>query len=379
MKQEVLSALLTARTLFDAARLQCFVRDRYVASAGLIVLQDALELVLYSCLLEIGADEHKSIESFSFDQLLGEFKTHHLTIPKIGTLKAMNKQRVLIKHHAQLAEPAAVQNYYDASLLAANQLLAAIVGKQLQQIVISDAISNPELKILIDEATQAIASKNYLDAMIAIRKALFLAVESAYDIREWDSTPLAALRSFGNKSPHFTRNRQWIQQNVRKPTDYIQLDFATVRVEMLELGIDPEEFFNVWRLTPPVYKIAAEQWGVEVQPVHEASATEDNARYCLDVVVSVLTKQQFRKGIVRIRRARSQTVQLLRDEPLLETASVDSERQPVTLLNNSVYQIRCIVSGMDGRGRFVQVIHADGKNLYSGFVPVEACRILEAS
>src|SRR5579872_5395832 len=88
MKDEVLHGLLAARTLFDIARLHCAIRDRYIASAGLIVLQDALELVFYSCLLELGADEHKSIEQFTFDQLIGELRQWNMPILKSGTLKA---------------------------------------------------------------------------------------------------------------------------------------------------------------------------------------------------------------------------------------------------------------------------------------------------
>jgi hypothetical protein len=111
VKSEVLNALLTARTLFDTARRQCLVRDRHLASAGLIVLQDAVELVLYACLVENGVNEAKALESFSFDQLIGELRSIGIKVVRSGTLKAMNKQRVLIKHHAQLAEPAAVQEY----------------------------------------------------------------------------------------------------------------------------------------------------------------------------------------------------------------------------------------------------------------------------
>ena len=58
IKDEVLNGLLTARALFTSARHQCHVRDRHIASAGLTILQDAFELVLYSCLLEVGVDGH---------------------------------------------------------------------------------------------------------------------------------------------------------------------------------------------------------------------------------------------------------------------------------------------------------------------------------
>jgi hypothetical protein len=60
--------------LFTVARQHCFVRDRHIASAGLVIVQDAFELVLYCCLLETGVDERCAIESFSFDQLIGELR-----------------------------------------------------------------------------------------------------------------------------------------------------------------------------------------------------------------------------------------------------------------------------------------------------------------
>ncbi len=255
MKFEVLNALLTARTLFDAARHQCAVRDRHVASAGLIILQDAVELVLYACLIEASADEGKAIESFTFDQLIGELRRLGLSVVKSGTLKAMNKQRVLIKHNAQLAEPAAVQQYYQASLLATDALLVDIIGKPLQHIVIADAISNPELKLHIEEASVSIETGRYLDALIATRKALFLAIEVDYDIGRWrdfdpsqGTTNLALM--MGNKALYHTRNKRWIQENVFDSLDYVQLDHERIRLDMIELGIDPEEFFNVWRITP---------------------------------------------------------------------------------------------------------------------------------
>ncbi|MBI4794535.1 MAG: hypothetical protein HY790_01615 [Deltaproteobacteria bacterium] len=50
MKQETLNTLMVARTLFDKAQKLCSVDDKFLASAGIVVLQDALELVLYSCL-----------------------------------------------------------------------------------------------------------------------------------------------------------------------------------------------------------------------------------------------------------------------------------------------------------------------------------------
>jgi hypothetical protein len=382
MKPEVLDALLTARALFDTARRQCVVRDRHTASAGLIVLQDAVELVLYSCLIEKGVDEGKAVESFSFDQLIGELKSAGLPVIKSGTLKAMNKQRVLIKHYAQLAEPAAVRQYYEASLLASDALLVAVIGKPLQHIVVADAISPPPLKAHIEEATRCIEDRRYLEAMIATRKALFLAVEADYDIGEWseyDPTHLLPRPVFGKqKAPLYTRNKSWIQSNVTDPIDYVQLDHERVSVEMMELGIDPAEFFNVWRLTPDVYRVSDDVWAVKTEAKDETAATEDNARYCLDVVVSVVLSQQLRKDITRVPLHRGWRARLLRAQAVLKRASLDSEPQGVILAVGDFCEARYRVSGLDGQSEFVRVHPVQWKappEFFSGYIPLDSCEL----
>lgn len=378
MKDEVLHGLLAARTLFDTARMRCFVRDRHVASAGLVILQDALELVLYSCLVEIGADEEKALDQLSFDQLIGELRQRDKAIVKSGTLKAMNKQRVLIKHHAQLAEPIAVQQYYKACALAADDLLQRVIGKTLQQVVIADAVTVPEVKDHITEAIAAIEQRRYFDSLVASRKALFSAVEREYDIRRWaDYDPVAfSPPVFGlSKAPYFTRNRHWIQQNVFEATDWLQLDHDRIRAEMLEIGIDPEEFFNVWRLTPAVYLDADRGWAIRIEPGHQEAATEDNARYCLDVVVSIIRNQQTRSSVTRTRVNVRWRARIIRDQVLLARASLGSATETILHVGEE-YDVLARVSGIDGTGEYAHLIRLGAPPAFlNGYVPTEACTI----
>jgi len=95
MKESTLHSLVIARTLLDRAEPLCTSEDRYLASAGLVVLQDAIEAVFYAILIELGIDESKSLERKSFDELIGELKAAGVPVHKSGTLKALNKQRVL--------------------------------------------------------------------------------------------------------------------------------------------------------------------------------------------------------------------------------------------------------------------------------------------
>jgi hypothetical protein len=359
------------------------VRDRHIASAGLVVLQDGVELVFYACLIEIGVDESKAVESFTFDQLVGELKRVGLVVAKSGTLKAMNKQRVLIKHHAQLAEPAAVQQYLDASLLATDSLLTQVIGKPLQQVVLADAITKPESKILVEEATACIEERRYMDSLIATRKVLFLAVETEYDIARWkdydSAQPAASFEHlFGNKAPYHTRNKQWIKDHVLNPLDYLQLDLKGVEAEMMGLGIDPVEFFNVWRLTPNVYPVSDNVWAVKTEPRTHSSATEKTARYCLDVVVSILLRQQLRENLSRFPEYQSWKVHLLRSQAVLKRASLDSEPGGVVLEEGDVCNGLFQVTGFDGIREFVYVFsfEKNGKlQFFEGYIPIEACEL----
>ena len=118
MKETTVHALIIARTLLERAEPLCESNDRYLASAGLVVLQHALENVFYALLIEKGVDDEKNLERKGFDELVGELKAIGVTLPKTGTLKALNKQRVLTKHYAQVAEPVTVRSYLDAARVA---------------------------------------------------------------------------------------------------------------------------------------------------------------------------------------------------------------------------------------------------------------------
>ncbi|TON43389.1 hypothetical protein CGH56_26195, partial [Vibrio parahaemolyticus] len=72
---------------------------KHSCTAGIILLQDFVELVVLAVLDEVDINETKNIESKSFDELLGELKKNKIKVIKSGTIKALNKQRVIAKHY----------------------------------------------------------------------------------------------------------------------------------------------------------------------------------------------------------------------------------------------------------------------------------------
>ena len=147
---------------------------------------------------------------------------------------------------------------------------------------------------------------------------------------------------------------------------------------MMGLGIDPVEFLNVWRLTPNVYPVSDNIWAVKMEPRTYTSGTEETARYCLDVVVWILLHQQLRTGLSRLPEYRSWKVHLLRTQPVLKRAAIDSEPEGIVLEQGDMCNGLFQVTGFEGVGEFVYVFsfEREGKlHFFEGYIPIDACEL----
>jgi hypothetical protein len=271
-----------------------------MCSAGLVMLQDALEIIFLAMLTEKDIDEQKALESKTFDELIGELRKANVNVPKSGTLKALNKQRVITKHYGQLAEPVTVRSYAEAADVALASILPEVLGKTFRDIFLSDLLDECEAREFLNEAATLIDQEKHLDALISIRKAIFVEIESDYAINKWndaDSSEPMGLLGFGRgglKAPYWTRNKEWIEKNVKDPIDYVQMDHERLRLEGMEWGVNTAELENLRRLTPDVFRPEkGAAWHVQYDmgfPPNEG--TKGNARYCLDRAISILLRKQ---------------------------------------------------------------------------------------
>lgn len=378
MKQDTLHSLITGRTVYESAARLSMSGDRHLCTAGLILLQDALELIFLGLLREIGVDESKNLESKSFDELVGELKKADLTVPRSGTLKALNKQRVICKHYGQLAEPATVHGY----LKTAESVLAAVVpqvlGKSLQDVFVSDLLQDGEPKELLQSAARNLESEHYLDALINIRKSLFIEIESDYAIHRWkdndqETAGLGLLGIFetGSKAPYWTRNREWIKKNVSSPLDYIQIDYEKFRIDAMEWGVHTEELRNLRRLTPQVFREEKDaQWHIQYDLDFPPNlANSENASYCLDRAIDIVLKKQQHSlaGRWPKREHPFDPPEIYIESAVYSKASTDSE--VVHIIDPEFrYTIHRVVSGFDPDEKYYYISgnKADPKNFFGG-------------
>lgn len=302
MKTSTLSTLLVSKSIFNETKNLVDGNNKYTSTAAIILLQDFVELVVLAALDELDVDEKKSLESKSFDELLGELKKNDIRVIKSGTIKALNKQRVISKHYGQLTEPASVVNYFSTAVSFVDDLLMQVLGKKLNEIFLTDLLKDGVVKNTLNAAVNLGAEEKYFDALIELRKAFFIAYEYEYSVYSWrnhdeKNGSIAGLLGFGIsgglKAPFFTRNKQWIEQNIRKPLDYIQLNTDQLKIDCLEWGVNTVDIENFRRLTPEVIRTEENAWHLDYEASYIANeATNENFRYCLDLLIDFLLKKQ---------------------------------------------------------------------------------------
>ncbi|MDC5056635.1 hypothetical protein OHW35_09330, partial [Acinetobacter baumannii] len=141
MKPSTLNTLMVAKSIYSETKSLVNSGNKHACTAGIILLQDFVELVVLAVLDETDIDEQRSLESKSFDELLGELKKRQIPVIKSGTIKALNKQRVISKHYGQLAEPASVMNYFVVAIQFVDTLLTNVIGAKLNEIFLTDILT----------------------------------------------------------------------------------------------------------------------------------------------------------------------------------------------------------------------------------------------
>ena len=271
------------------------------------MLQDALELIVLALLGEHGVDENKNLEKKSFDELLGELKSSGTPMPKLGTIKALNKQRVITKHYGQLAEPATVRNYFDAASQMIDAALKHTVDKSLDEVFLTDLLKECEAKELLVQAIALRDCGSFLECLINIRKAFHVEYEHDFaihrfsDLDEPPESAFALIRLGGYKAPHYKRTKAWITGNVGKPVDYVQVDYREIRNDAVEWGVSTSAVENIMRLTPAVFRAENDsQWRIDYDLTYPANeANISNCNYCLDTLITFLMKKHEHENAKR--------------------------------------------------------------------------------
>jgi len=381
MKPSTLNTLMVAKSIYSETKYLVNSGDKHACTAGIILLQDFVELVVLAVLDELDVDEQRSLESKSFDELLGELKKRKVPVIKSGTIKALNKQRVISKHYGQLAEPASVVNYFGIAVNFVDVLLQTVVGAKLSEIFLTDILKDGQVKDLIRDSIALAEQDKFLDALIGLRKAFFIAYEYEYCIyafrgRDENERGLLGLfglgASGGMKAYYWMRNKQWIEKNVRKPVDYVQINHDQLKTDCMELGVSTVDVENFRRLTPEVVKTEAESWHFEFSPTFAANElNRENFNYCLDIIINFLLKKQELDASRRYPKSEKSipAPPIYVGKPVFQKPSKESDQAGV-VEENFYYNVESIVTGFDPSERYlyVHLYPQEEKSIYEGHI-----------
>ncbi|MFM5393076.1 hypothetical protein ACEUAB_02800 [Aeromonas veronii] len=300
MKASTLNTLLVSKNIFNKTKALVNNGDKHSCTAGIILLQDFIELVILAVLNELDIKETNNIESKSFDELLGELKKHKVPVIKSGTIKALNKQRVIAKHYGQLTEPASVVNYFSTAITFTDTILKHVLNMTLDEILVIDVLYDGAPKEFIKIAIELAEKGSYLDALENLRRSFYIAYEynySIYGFRDYDNDkPILGLMYMalgGLKAPQYCKNKQWISQSVKTPLDYIQVDYERLKGDCIEWGISTASVNNFCRLTPRVIQTENEHWHLDYTTSYAANeVNRENFNFCLDILLEFLLKKQ---------------------------------------------------------------------------------------
>jgi hypothetical protein len=194
-----------------------------------------------------------------------------------------------------------------------------------------------------------------------IRQSAYLLAEITYRKNQESGESrlfLAALARGGCNAPYWTKNRQWIEEHVKEPLDYIQIDYERWRLNAMEWGINTAELQNLRHLTPQVFRADIKSdWCIKYDadfPVNDATLA--NAKYCLDRTITVILKQQEhrRTSRSRSREQRFDPPSIYLGDNVYKAASVTSDVVHV-VSEGFEYNISEVVSGFNPAEVFFRI------------------------
>jgi hypothetical protein len=262
LSEPVTKRLLLSRYLFELALQNVRAQQETGDAACVNLLQDATEVFLVAALDHLNAALKPKTEFSQYLDKLSEVLDWPL--PYRRRLMEINKVRVASKHDGIPPNRTEVDGYLADTRAFLEQVCHRALDVDFWTISLVDLLDEDEAKAFLQAAEAAHRAKKYSECLIECRKAFFVTFEKAYD------TQVDLRGSFGilgSRAPYYAREKNDIEKRVSDHFDYIVLDHAQVDRDLMREGIDHTAFWNVWRLTPSVYRYEkTDPWRVKHDP-----------------------------------------------------------------------------------------------------------------
>ena len=376
MDIETIRRISLARHLFQLATSSLRSSNDLHLFAAVNLMQDAVESFLIAIADHVGAriDPYMAFDKYfvNIDE-----RTKPKEVPFKTKLLRLNRMRVDAKHHG--IQPArdecdrvsvSVREFFE-------EVSSSFLGVNFSTASALDLLEDGEVKRLLLQAKADRELGDLNGCSIGCRKAIYIGVEQRYNIVHFkDGEPknnklLVAL----SNAPFYTKNKEYIDQNVKNPTEFIKLDHSKVDSDLLKQGVDPTAFWNIWRLTPEVFRTREKNWVVKYDfNKLDDQLTADQADYIFSTTVDIFLAIDTHKKAIRLRsrdHAHGRPCLNLAREGISVYFKADRTSEIVGNTPSGMSQVWTDhkVTGLHGDGPYWFVISMEGeKPDFSGYI-----------
>lgn len=366
MDIEVVRRICLARHLYELGLESIKSANDLYLFSGVNLLQDAVEAFLVGVADFVGATLDERTDFDKYFVFINK-KIDPKELPFKNKLMRLNRIRVDSKHHG--IQPAreecqrlavSVREFFD-------EVSNSVLNINFSAVSTIDLLQEGETKEALLKAKTALDKGQFVECAISCRQAIYLELEHQYDIsgfkEEPDPSPI--LLAF-SPAPFFVKNKQYIDENVHDPTDYIVYDHTHLDQELLKYGVDHTAFWNVWRLTPEVYRKKDKGWIVKEDFAKlEPDILNDNIEYVFNTTVDIIITIHTKRGAIKTSSRREYHLELKQEEvPVYEKA--DTTSRIVATTPKGLTKVSCDyrILGLRGDGTYW---HANESTLW-GFI-----------
>ena len=371
MKKSTLTKLLLSRSLYYLAKENGVSTSDIRLSIACNLLQDSVEC----CLLAL-AEHHNAAVTIrtEFDKyfdLINE-KIAPRELPLRSPLISLNKLRVTSKHNGLVPSKSEIDTFITLVWEFLTEVSNQSFGKAFATISLLDMMKDGEAKEILQAAEGFYESRDYANCLIACRQAIFVKFESKYDARRYLSEGANKLGLlFQNSVPYYARDPKYLAEYVKEPTDYVIYDHNQFEMELLKSRVDSVAYWNVWRLTPEVYRESKKHdWVIkqDFQKLDE-DGIDERAEYVLLATTEIMLAADQHASRTRSPEYTRFTLKLSRDQvTVYEKASRQSKVTCTSPAGMKELVCDYIVGGLDGPEKFWHVSQwGEGIRVY-GFV-----------
>ena len=365
LTEQTIKKILLARHLYALAEDNIRSGNPVRLTAGVILLQDSVEVFLLAIAEHLGASLDARME---FDKYFVEINKRIAPkeLPSKTRLNSLNKLRVNAKHYA--IQPAAEEcSHFLASVSDFfDEVSETYMGQPFGSINLIDLLEKGETRGYLEKAVSSYAKGDFKDCLISCGKAIYVEFLFWYTIEAFKSTPpgstpLYPLFMQWSLSPSYAQDAKYIDEKVNNPLDYIVIDHHGLDMELIKYGIRHNEFFNILRLTPQVYRSINDVWFVKEEFTKFADdIIKSSAEYVLGRAVNIVLRKQR-----ELRRTKQPNARLyffnLKSENVRIYEKADKNSKVVFLVPAGKRELRCDfrVTGLNNDDQYFHVFYME--------------------